>query len=358
MLQSKKTNVKKKKAMAKKTPVKNVKKLNFVNKRKRLTLVAFMLMFAGLGAFLLIRSFAAPDVPRDKATWDKLSGALKQCESGNNPTIHNSTGKYHGLYQFDLSTWNSYRGGISGADDAHKASVAEQDAVAFKLFQARGLQPWEGKCADQAAAAYRNAGTAPSQTPTSGGGGSSYGCDNHPTIRQSSTGGSSCVKHLQDHLNKYGAGLVVDGAWGTRTTTAVKNFQSSKGLAADGVVGPNTWNALHAGTSTGTQTSTDGRIQGIKFGGGDNILSLEREGTGQRTFINSNSDGSYFFNNLSTPGTYIVRVNPQSGKSIRWTACGNRVGSCHDNPDAQGTGAEAKVYFGGPGYIDLWFHFN
>jgi peptidoglycan hydrolase-like protein with peptidoglycan-binding domain len=41
----------------------------------------------------------------------------------------------------------------------------------------------------------------------------------------------------------------VDGAWGTNTNNAVRDFQSKHGLAVDGVVGPNTWNALHAGAA-------------------------------------------------------------------------------------------------------------
>ena len=53
------------------------------------------------------------------------------------------------------------------------------------------------------------------------------------------------VKSLQGALN--GRGYVcgnVDGIFGQRTKTAVKNYQSNKGLASDGIVGPNTWKKL------------------------------------------------------------------------------------------------------------------
>lgn len=38
---------------------------------------------------------------------------------------------------------------------------------------------------------------------------------------------------------------VEDGLWGPNTKRAVKAFQSYNNLSADGIVGPNTWYALH-----------------------------------------------------------------------------------------------------------------
>ncbi len=43
----------------------------------------------------------------------------------------------------------------------------------------------------------------------------------------------------------------VDGIWGTRTRTAVKNFQKAKGLVADGIVGAKTEKALGITLSSG-----------------------------------------------------------------------------------------------------------
>ena len=49
---------------------------------------------------------------------------------------------------------------------------------------------------------------------------------------------------LQQALNQEGAGLEVDGKFGSKTEAAVKNFQQSNGLKADGICGPKTWAEL------------------------------------------------------------------------------------------------------------------
>ncbi|MFD5488881.1 peptidoglycan-binding protein [Streptomyces virginiae] len=66
------------------------------------------------------------------------------------------------------------------------------------------------------------------------------------------------VKAAQVQLNRYGYGLAVDGDFGDGTDAKVKSFQSSKGLDADGIIGPDTWQALVTGSSgsNGGGTST------------------------------------------------------------------------------------------------------
>lgn len=64
------------------------------------------------------------------------------------------------------------------------------------------------------------------------------------TVAQGNSG--NAVKAAQQLLNgKFGYNnVVVDGIFGPITAQAVKDFQTSKGLAADGVVGPSTWQKL------------------------------------------------------------------------------------------------------------------
>jgi len=52
------------------------------------------------------------------------------------------------------------------------------------------------------------------------------------------------VKAVQSQLNESGYGLTVDGSFGPATNTAVRSFQGAQGLGVDGVVGDNTWNKM------------------------------------------------------------------------------------------------------------------
>lgn len=67
-----------------------------------------------------------------------------------------------------------------------------------------------------------------------------------PQLQDGSSG--EAVFRLQRSLNAAtAANLTVDGKFGAKTTTAVKGYQASRGLDADGIVGANTWRALQAG---------------------------------------------------------------------------------------------------------------
>ncbi|WP_307795483.1 peptidoglycan-binding domain-containing protein [Actinacidiphila acididurans] len=54
------------------------------------------------------------------------------------------------------------------------------------------------------------------------------------------------VQAVQSQLNAHGSALTVDGSFGPATDTAVRSFQSAHGLSVDGIVGPQTWETLVA----------------------------------------------------------------------------------------------------------------
>lgn len=64
-----------------------------------------------------------------------------------------------------------------------------------------------------------------------------------PKLRKGSNSGY--VKTVQILLNKYNkAGLVEDGDFGSKTDTAVRAYQKSRGIGVDGIVGIKTWGQL------------------------------------------------------------------------------------------------------------------
>ena len=69
----------------------------------------------------------------------------------------------------------------------------------------------------------------------------------YATIREGSRGED--VKRLQTLLNNEGYSLDVDGIFGEKTQSAVRQYQKNQGLDVDGIVGMNTWSALSSPTA-------------------------------------------------------------------------------------------------------------
>lgn len=67
--------------------------------------------------------------------------ALAQCESGGNPRAIGGGGRYRGLYQFLISTWQS----VGGSGDPIDASPGEQTYRAQILYKRSGSGQW-GAC--------------------------------------------------------------------------------------------------------------------------------------------------------------------------------------------------------------------
>ncbi|MFG2924876.1 glycoside hydrolase domain-containing protein [Streptomyces sp. NPDC048305] len=88
---------------------------------------------------------------------------------------------------------------------------------------------------------YLDVGDVATPAPTCTG--ANLGFTAYPTVRSGSTGEQ--VKAAQCLLKAAGFDPgTPDGIFGSGTATAARNFQSSKGLTADGVVGARTWTAL------------------------------------------------------------------------------------------------------------------
>lgn len=100
-----------------------------------------------------------------------------------------------------------------------------------------------------------------------------------PVIRQGSVG--QPVRSLQYLLNARGAGLAVDGIFGSRTNAAVRNFQGTHGLAVDGIVGPQTWRSVIITMRFGSVGSAVKAVQdqaNFRSGRGDGPPTLSVDG--------------------------------------------------------------------------------
>jgi peptidoglycan hydrolase-like protein with peptidoglycan-binding domain len=69
---------------------------------------------------------------------------------------------------------------------------------------------------------------------------------NKPTLRLGSMG--EAVKELQRLLNVYHYDLPENGIFGAWTENCVKDYQLSRFLEIDGIVGSKTWRALYSGS--------------------------------------------------------------------------------------------------------------
>lgn len=98
-----------------------------------------------------------------------------------------------------------------------------------------------------------------------------------PTLRSGSSGPD--VKFLQRLLNeRVNAGLTVDGAFGPRTQTAVRTYQTRAGLTADGVVGARTWTQLLTGYGSARATFPLRRRPSVDYRTGGRYFGAPRDG--------------------------------------------------------------------------------
>ena len=98
----------------------------------------------------------------------------------------------------------------------------------------------------------------------------SQGSSTFPTVRMGATG--EVVTSIQYLLRHRGADIVVDGDFGEQTQGAVRDFQKSKGLTVDGVVGPRTWQALIVTVKRGDQGDAVSAVQSQLTARGQDVV--------------------------------------------------------------------------------------
>lgn len=128
--------------------------------------------------------------------------------------------------------WKELRGSESYAYTKLKeTSTADAAAVAVRVYYER-----PSVHADPQRMAWSN------YVATRYGGMNAVNTSSFPTVKEGSRNGA--VVTLQYALRARGYSVVVDGQFGSGTKSTVLAFQRSRGLVADGVVGPITWEAL------------------------------------------------------------------------------------------------------------------
>lgn len=81
---------------------------------------------------------AGAAAPAAKVRLPAILKRIARCESGGDPKAVSAGGTYRGKYQFDRGTWRS----MGGSGDPARASEAEQDRRALRLYRAAGTAPW------------------------------------------------------------------------------------------------------------------------------------------------------------------------------------------------------------------------
>ena len=97
-----------------------------------------------------------------------------------------------------------------------------------------------------------------------------------PLEQQGSTGED--VRTVQYLVTAQGHPTAVDGVFGPATKTAVEAFQSSRGLSADGIVGPQTWPQLIIQVQQGSNGDAVRAVQSQMHSRGDGANQVAVDG--------------------------------------------------------------------------------
>jgi hypothetical protein len=124
------------------------------------------------------------------------------------------------------------------------------------------------------------------------------------------------VRTLQQLLRARNHPVAIDGIFGPDTEAAVKAFQQSKGLAADGIVGPLTWTKLIVQVQTG---STGDAVRGVQ-----EVMKFHDQSDGEGPPIHSTASSARSrtsgFEASRTPSTSTSTASSARSPGARWSA--------------------------------------
>lgn len=101
-----------------------------------------------------------------------------------------------------------------------------------------------------------------------------------PIVREGDRG--QTVRTLQYLLRQHGISVGVDGNFGPQMAAGVKQFQSARRLTADGIVGPQTWQALIVTVRNGSRGEAVKAVQSRVGATPDGVFGPATEGAVKR----------------------------------------------------------------------------
>jgi resuscitation-promoting factor RpfA len=170
-------------------------------------------ILAGLALTLGIA--LAGSLPAQAATtvWDRVA----KCESGNRWHINTGNGYYGGL-QFSSSTWKGF-GGRKYGSQAHKATKAEQIAIARRVLAVQGPRAWP-TCSRRAGLTKANGKADKKAVPATNPGATKAKASKpvvkkaKPAVKKAATGTVKRIKVVRgDTLVKIAKRYHVKGGW-------------------------------------------------------------------------------------------------------------------------------------------------
>ena len=180
--------------------------MTFTIVRRLVGVIAALALSAGL----TVAGTAPAEAKSKRTVWDRVAA----CESGGRWKINTGNGYYGGL-QFSASTWRAY-GGKRYANMAHRATKAEQIAIARRVLAGQGPGAWP-VCSKRAGLTRASGKASKRATPaTNPGAGTKVTKPKKPLAKQAAkptTGTKSIRVRSGDTLGKIAKRYRVKGGW-------------------------------------------------------------------------------------------------------------------------------------------------